>query len=334
MCLDELQQLFNILKESFISIDNLFTIPSTPYKEKIIRKYASPIINALPVKGRYIFTGIVKKIRNPKSKLTLNYPMTYIENQIIAKTLKIHNLRPWWNKKAVICLSHDIDNVEGYRYTKTMAEIDAKYNIQSTFNFITHDYKIDKPFIHSIAHAGFEVGLHGYNHDQGFAFRNPKKIKTEIKMAIDALDTEEVVGYRSPALSISETLFQVLSEMNFLFDSTMQIASPFYYSVKLPYPYYFKKYDMWEIPLMVQDDNYFRDSSNSENDILGSIQHFIKDIISLNGVMTINMHPHIMTDNRKFYENFIKLIKQFSNDVAYSSTRSVIKYAKTNINNS
>jgi hypothetical protein len=324
-----LRRHFEILQKYNVSLNDLFVISPTPLKEKILRKYASTIVNTLPTQYRYLFTNIIKRIRNPKGELRLNYPLYFQECQLIADEVSNLNLSPWWDKKAVICLSHDIDNIEGYKFVSKMAEIDAQYEVQSTFNFLTHDYMIDKSLIHSLLQHDFEIGLHGYIHDQGIAFRKPDNIKDYIRKSLEVLGNG-ALGYRSPALSLSRNLLWLLGEMHFLYDSTMQIASPFYNSVKIPYPYYLKQFGIWEVPLMVQDDNYFRDTKTPEKDILTSIQRFIKETIAVNGVFVINMHPHVMVNHKSFYTMFLQYIQQFKEDVVYLSTKTVIEYVQNN----
>ena len=326
-----LQQHYRILKDEGISLPDLFTVPTIPLKEKLLRKFGVPIARKLPIKGQYLLTSAVKRFRNPTGKLKLNYPLDFPECQIIAEKVKEHNLKPWWGKRAVVCVSHDVDNSQGLRFVTKMADIDSSYDLPSTFNFLTHDdYEFDNDLIRSLIHDGFEVGLHGYTHDQGFAFRNPKNMKKLLQKAGQVLFAENFVGYRSPALSVSEQLFQALGESNFLYDSSLQIASPFYHSVRIPFPFYMDKYGIWELPLMVQDDNYFRDTNTPEDLILESITRFINEIIELNGVFVINFHPHLMIKRENFYKNLIKTIKAH-HDVAFATMEKVIEYAKGDI---
>lgn len=329
-----LREHYKIMQEEGIDLSNLFSVPSTSTKEKLIRKYAAPVVGLLPTRIRYVFTNVVKNFRNPSMKLRLNHPLDFPECKRIADKLKMKALSPWWSKKAVICVSHDVDNDEGARFVSTMANIDLKYGIPTTFNFLTHDnYRINKQFIQSLENDGFEVGLHGYTHDQGLAFRKLKTIRKKIEQSMRVMANISPVGFRSPALSISKDLLKVLSASHFLYDSTFQIASPFYHSVRFPYPYYLEKYRIWELPLMVQDDNYLRDSNTSELAILDSIRRLIRETILLNGVFVINMHPHLMAPRKTFYENFIRTIKEFDN-VAFDTTKSVIEYVQSDIDNS
>ena len=43
-------------------------------------------------------------------------------------------MSPWENKKAVISISHDVDNIEGYNFVGQMAEIDSNYGLEQYFH--------------------------------------------------------------------------------------------------------------------------------------------------------------------------------------------------------
>ncbi len=326
MFLKNLQKHFAILQKHGVVADSLFTVPPTPIVERYIRQYLVPVVNLLPARTRYASTALLKKVRNFHGKLQLHYPSDFQGWQLISEEIKGLELRPWWEKRAVVCLCHDIDNLQGYHFTARMAEIDAQYGIQSTFNFLTHDYPIQNDLLTVLRENNFEIGLHGDTHDQGFAFRSPAAIQKRLTRSLDRLQGHDIVGYRSPALSISHHLLRILGQMNFVYDSTMQIASSFYYSVQLPYPYYLEQFGIWEIPLMVQDDNYVRDTRTSEHEIFRSLQRFLTEIIPMNGVLVINAHPHLMVNRQKFYENFVRYLTRFSGHVAFVSMKAVIEY--------
>jgi hypothetical protein len=323
-----LQQHFDILQQRKIALHEMFVVTPTPMMAKILRKHVAPFVNMFPLRFRFALTNMMKKFRNPRGELTLRYLSDAQEYQAIRHAICHLQASPWWQKKAVICVSHDVDNLEGYQFVGDMAELDAKYDIRSTFNFLTHDYVLDSRLIESLAQQGFEIGLHGRIHDQGLAFRRKSTILRQLKHARNILGAEKIVGFRSPALSISHQLLGALGELNFLYDSTMQIASPFYHSVRFPYPFYLPSPGIWEVPLMVQDDNYLRDTHTPEPDILESIERFIHDVIAINGVLVINMHPHLMNTRKPFYERFLQHIRRFQSDVAYCSTRAVVEYAQ------
>ena len=317
-----------LLEAGGISLAALFAVPATRAKERLIRTYLAPLSLYLPTRLRYYVTGLVKKRRNPSGGLKLNYPLDSNETAPAFRRIKELGLKPWWGRKGAVCISHDVDNDEGFDFVPAMAALDGKYGLRTTFNFLTHDqYRVGGDLTEGLVRDGFEVGLHGYTHDQGFAFRSKAEITNKLSVSAAALGLKDA-GYRSPALSLSEDLFKALGEQQFLYDSSLQIASPFYWSVKLPYPCYLPKYGLWELPLMVQDDTYFRDSHSTPQEALASIGRLLDQTADINGVFVINMHPHLIRSRVQFYEDFLKLIASRT-DVAVRTSKEVIEYAKS-----
>ena len=149
----------------------------------------------------------------------------------------------------------------------------------------------------------------------------------QLKESLQRLDGFNVRGYRSPALSLSEELFEVLSEIGIRYDSTLQIASPFYHSVRLPYPVFLEEYGFWEMPLMVQDDNYVRDTDSSPDEILTSLKRFVDETIQLNGVFVFNVHPHNLVGKDDLYREILKFLKSVDG-VAIRTMGEVLDYAQ------
>ena len=321
-----LKKHFSIIQACNIDLKALFAIPTTPPREKWIRSYVSPIAARLPSEMRYELTSIMKKMRNPGQVLKLLYPLDFAENQMIVERIEDLDLRPWWGEKAVVCVFHDVDNKYGAEFVHQMSEYNLDHRVLSTFNFLTHaDYAIDDQLLTRLEQEGFEIGLHGTDHDQGFAFRKPGKIRSELSKALERLDDFDVCGYRSPALSLSQNLFYAVNDQGLTYDSSLQIASPFYHSVRLPYPVYLEEFGLWELPLVIQDDNYFRDTQTSVEEIFTSLNRFVDEVKQLNGVLTINMHPHLMRDQTTFYRQFLKWLAD-QEDVAIKTAKEVMDY--------
>ncbi|MFH0976368.1 MAG: hypothetical protein V1874_11360 [Spirochaetota bacterium] len=317
-----------IITEEAIDIDRCFRDFSVAAGEKLLRYYMAPVLKYMPTGLRYAVTDIAKRLRNPSRKVNLNYPMDFIENRKIVRRLK-NDLRPWWGKKAVVSISHDVDNDRGYAFVSRMAEMDHKAGIMSAFNFLTHDnYVPDKSVLEHLKGMGMEIGLHGYTHDQGFAFRSRVNMAKQLAAALSALEGLGITGIRTPALSKSRAYFAAIREAGLKYDSSMQIGSGIYQGVRLPYPYYFEEFGIWEIPLMIQDDNYLRDSATNEKDMLSSIIRFIEETIALNGVMVLNMHPHLMCDRSSLYLKVLDALSDYKKEVSFTATGMIYEYAE------
>lgn len=322
---------YRVIMEERIDIHALFHDYSSSLKEKYLRKYVAPVLNYLPTGARYFITDIAKKLRNPSRGLRLHYPLDFPENRLIAARVGRLRSRPWWGKKAVICLSHDVDNDEGYGFLRTMASMDLEAGVPSTFNLLTHDnYAIEERDLGYLSEHGFEIGLHGYRHDQGFSFRSVPYMKRKMAKAIERLREHEVVGTRTPALSRSANFFRAAAETGLKYDSSLQIGSAIYTSVRIPYPYYYEQSGMWEIPLMIQDDNYLRDAAVPESAVMGSLRRFVEDTVALQGVMVLNVHPHLMAGRPSFYSNILKTVTGYASAAAFKTTGDVYRLAARN----
>jgi len=287
------------------------SLEESPFIQRNLRKYLDPILRTFSAQKRLFFTGILKRLRNPGRKIILNKPSNGSYNQLIYKIRKRLILMPllWNNKKSAICITHDIDNSPSYEYINEIMKIYGRYGIVATFNFVTHyDYKIEKELIQSLIASGCEIGHHGYFHDIGLAYRRKNKIKERLSRAIDEIPCD-VKGFRSPALSVSKALFEVLTEIGIEYDSSLPVTSPFYKSVGASFPYLYPGLNLWEIPLTIQDDMFFRDANLNEREAWELLLSIIEDITNFGGVSVINLHPNIISGKRWFYQNFLNFLK-------------------------
>ncbi|MFB0527944.1 MAG: polysaccharide deacetylase family protein [bacterium] len=287
------------------------SLEESPFVKRNLRKYLSPILRILSAQKRLFFTNILKRLRNPRRTINLNKPSNGFYNQLVCDIRKKLNLAPapWSGKKSAICITYDIDNSLAYQYINEMMKINERYGIVGTFNFITHyDYKIEKKLIQFLIAGGCEIGLHGYFHDIGLAYRKKNKIKERLSRAINEIPCE-VKGFRSPALSVSRALFEVLTEIGIEYDSSLQVTIPFYKSVGASFPYLYPGLNIWEIPLTIQDDTFFRDVNLNQREALELLLSVIEDITNFGGVSVINLHPNIIKGKRWFYDNFLNYLK-------------------------
>lgn len=287
------------------------SLEESPFIQRNLRKYLDPLLRTFSAQKRLFLTGILKRLRNPGRKITLNKPSNGSYNRLIYKIRKKLNLTPllWNGKKSAICITYDIDNSLSYEYINEIMKTNERYGIVGTFNFVTHyDYKIEKELIQFLTAGGCEIGLHGYFHDIGLAYRKKNKIKERLSRAINEIPCQ-VKGFRSPALSVSKALFEVLTEIGFEYDSSLPVTSPFYKSVGASFPYFYPGLDLWEIPLTIQDDTFFRDANLNEREAWEVLLSVIEDTTNFGGVSVINLHPNIIKEKRRFYENFLNHLK-------------------------
>jgi peptidoglycan/xylan/chitin deacetylase (PgdA/CDA1 family) len=270
--------------------------------EKIARLGIASLVRKLPGKMRARIMDVIKKIRNPSGRVNFIAAGELPGNKIIKRLLKAPRYELFYGgRNGVLCLTHDIDNAAGAEFAPALAETEKKLGLRSSFNFLTHaDYEVPRSFIRDLRVEGFEAGLHGFDHDISLAYRSRAFIKDRISRAVEALGFVPA-GFRSPALSASEKLFDVLEETGFQYDSSLPANCGFYASAGMNFPFLLKGRGLVELPLAAQDDMFFRDANAGESAAMEAIENSLRDCASFGGVFTLNIHPHLMQARIQFY---------------------------------
>ncbi|MBT8381210.1 MAG: hypothetical protein KJO48_07875 [Ignavibacteria bacterium] len=88
---------------------------------------------------------------------------------------------------------------KGHYKCRRLMEIEKEFGFKSLFNFVPERYKVDKELREFIVGEGFEVGVHGLNHD-GKLFRDKKKYFVRAERINQYLKEWNSVGFRAPAM--------------------------------------------------------------------------------------------------------------------------------------
>ena len=111
-----------------------------------------------------------------------------------------------------IILTHDVDTKSGLKWVEEIARLEMEYGFRSLWNVVGHRYKIDYSILDRLEANGFEIGLHGYNHDNRDAFLPESELRYRLNKCGDFLRRYRVKSFRSPSWFRSETLFSVLKD--------------------------------------------------------------------------------------------------------------------------
>ena len=76
-------------------------------------------------------------------------------------------------KKFAIVLMHDVESEAGQRKCAELMSLEQSLGFRSSFNFVPERYQILPEVRQMLAINGFEVGVHGLNHD-GKLFQSRK----------------------------------------------------------------------------------------------------------------------------------------------------------------
>lgn len=299
---------------------NLLLFPPLNGSELLLRSWIDALFLHVPSRFRLRITGIIKHLRNPQRSLKIRYPLDENFNRYLfhlKQELGYDGLF-WKGKQAVVCLSHDVDTLEGYRFLPTLIQLDHDYKIPAVVNVITHgDYQLDKGLLSELIQEGFEIGLHGYRHELGLARKSYNRIKTEIDRSLSLLQSleVEVKGFRAPGFSISDAVLSVLGDLGFCYDSSMQLCNGLYHSCGISFPYRYPEKNFWELPLAVQDDLFFRDASVEEKEVLCILEKILLQTIELGGVVFLNFHPCLLKNRIGFYKLFLEMLTSYKDTV-------------------
>lgn len=296
-------------KDNFY-FENVLDSNTINVTEALVRRCTHKIVKYLKQRNRYDILNFIKRIRQFYRRDLIEIAhCRFVElDKVLREKLRIPPI-DWFGKKGVICLTHDIDSREDYEFTDELCKLNKKYNIVSSFNFLTGwGYKLEKQFLQTIHDKGFEIGLHGYTHDIAIGFRSKNRIKNELSMAIQQIGFP-IKGYRTPAFAVSKRLLEVLKELGIQYDSSMKTISCYSpQSAEVFYPYRYPGVGIWEIPLTIQDDRMFRDLHLSNEEAVGVIKELASKIIEIGGVCVINNHPALIKKKIYYYEELLEWI--------------------------
>jgi peptidoglycan/xylan/chitin deacetylase (PgdA/CDA1 family) len=207
-----------------------------------------------------------------------------------------------------VCLTHDVDWIGCQEFARNIADAEQRCAVRSTFNFLTHwNYELDRALLEDLAREGFEIGLHGAEHDIALAYRSEGAIHKKLSRALAELAVP-VKGFRSPALSSSESLFAVLQDLQFVYDSSLTSSDLGGLCFPFPHP----GRDLLEIPLSLQDSMLFRDFGLGDDEGLEIAVETMETIVGLGGVFVFNGHPGILKNHMDFYCNFLDKASAFT----------------------
>jgi peptidoglycan/xylan/chitin deacetylase (PgdA/CDA1 family) len=111
-----------------------------------------------------------------------------------------------------VILSHDIDTSAGFRWVRRIAELEKEHGFRSLWNVVGCAYRIEYGILDWLAANGFEIGLHGHNHDNKLAFLSESEIRHRLDQCEGLRRDYEIRAFRSPSWFRNEMLFAVLRD--------------------------------------------------------------------------------------------------------------------------
>ena len=107
-------------------------------------------------------------------------------------------IHPWPDAQPMsLVLTHDVETDRGFDQIGYLADIEEELGFRSAWNVVPRLYEIDDQRIHELDQRGFEVGVHGYNHD-GRLFSSAAEFDRRMPGMQQAFDRFNAAGFRAP----------------------------------------------------------------------------------------------------------------------------------------
>jgi len=128
---------------------------------------------------------------------------------------------PFWpkNKRYALVLTHDIDTEQGLQNVPRFVEIEEEFGLHSCWYVVGKHYRLDFSLLDGLLKRGFEIGLHGYNHDNKLPFLAGTEIEAKLKECLPLIRKLDMKGFRSPSLLRTKRLMERVSNL-FQYDSS------------------------------------------------------------------------------------------------------------------
>ncbi|WP_457618711.1 hypothetical protein [Lutibacter sp.] len=238
------------------------------------------------------------------------YPLDFV-NGIVEKIQAIGREIPVfhpWPEGAPIAfvLTHDVETQEGFNFIPEIADLEESLGFRSSWNIVPAKYKIDEGLIKDLQKRGFEIGIHGWNHD-GKLYFNYKSFKKRAQKINSALNSFGSQGFRSPMV---HRKLDWLQELDILYDASCFDIDPFQPmpgGVGSIWPFIAGKFV--ELPYTLpQDHTLFITLGNADISIWKSKIEFITQYAGMALLLT---HPDYLIPEKNFllYKNFLIWVK-------------------------
>ena len=208
--------------------------------------------------------------------------------------------------KYAFVLTHDVETSEGMQHIARIADAEEELGFRSSWNLVPYKYKIDAGLVSDLQSRGFEIGIHGYNHD-GQLYSSKRVFKKRASAINQAIDKYQAVGFRSPMVHRN---LNWLQDLNIEYDSSCFDIDPFQASpggVGMIWPFVAGKFI--ELPYtMPQDHTLFVKLGERTGKIWMDKLNYIR---KHQGMAMMLTHPDYLTGHREteIYVNFLEHVR-------------------------
>lgn len=224
-------------------------------------------------------------------------------------------------KQFALVLTHDVDTARGQGKCCHLADLEEKAGFRSSFNFVPERYDVQAELRNPLISRGFEVGVHGLNHDGKLYTSRTIFQKRAIKIN-SYLKEWQSAGFRSPAMHHN---LEWLHDLNIEYDASTFDTDPFEPQsdgVGTIFPFKVKNQQLnreyVELPYTIPQD--FTIFILMRDEGLNIWKKKLDWVASMGGMVLLNSHPDYMCFNgiktsieeypSDYYFDFLKYIKR------------------------
>lgn len=126
-------------------------------------------------------------------------------------------------KQFAVILRHDVESAVGQARSRQLMEIEQSLGFRSAFYFVPERYDVCPTLRATLTNAGFEVGVHGLNHD-GKLYRSKQIFMQRAEKINEYLEEWDAVGFSAPA---SHHVLQWNYALKIAYDTSTFDTDPF-----------------------------------------------------------------------------------------------------------
>jgi peptidoglycan/xylan/chitin deacetylase (PgdA/CDA1 family) len=206
-------------------------------------------------------------------------------------------------------LTHDVETANGFKGIETIARLEEEYGFRSSWNIVPYKYQIDRGYLRELQDRGFEVGVHGYNHD-GKLYLSKRVFDKRAPFINHALGEFGAVGFRSPAVHRN---LRWLQELDIQYDASCFDVDPFQPmpgGTRSPWPFLAGKFV--EIPYTLPQDHVLFVILKEDSDCVW--RQKVKWLIQHRGLVCALTHPDYLVRNGllKHYRTLLEFLAPIS----------------------
>jgi uncharacterized protein len=134
------------------------------------------------------------------------------------------NWQGWPDGKGfAVVLTHDVETSVGHERCREVMELERELGFRSVFNFVPERYAVSAALREELVHEGFEVGVHGLNHD-GHLFASRSVFDRRAPKINKYLAEWGAKGFRAPSM---RSHLEWIGELDIAYDASTFDTDPF-----------------------------------------------------------------------------------------------------------